>query len=81
MAVLMSAVGHEHAAEGSAHSSSQVHPISIPWVVFAAILCGIGLFLISYWVIFFYWPAFSGVLFVLAGAILLFNRRTGIDRA
>lgn len=62
-------------------STSPTPSASIPWVILAAVLCGIGIFLISYFLTYFYWPAFSGVALLIVGAVLLFNRRTGIDRA
>ncbi len=77
----MAATGHQHLGDASDPSSSAASQISIPWVIFAALLCGIGLFLLSYFLTYFYWPAFSGAAFVIVGGILLFNRRTGIDRA
>ncbi|MGD0719280.1 MAG: hypothetical protein ABSA15_06870 [Thermoplasmata archaeon] len=77
----MTATGHEHLGDGSDRPGTATSRISIPWVIFAALLCGIGLFLLSYWLTYFYWPAFSGAAFVIIGGVLLFNRRTGIDRA
>ncbi len=81
MTVSMSGDGHEHLGGGSELSTAEISHVSVPWVVLAAVLCGLGIFLLIYWLIFFDWPAFSGVAFVLAGAFLLFNRRTGLDRA
>jgi uncharacterized membrane protein len=77
----MSDAGHEHRAVESELTTAETSHVSVPWVVLAAVLCGVGIFLIIYWLIYFVWPAFSGVVFVLAGAFLLFNRRTGLDRA
>ncbi|NNN17240.1 MAG: hypothetical protein HKL79_02610 [Thermoplasmata archaeon] len=77
----MSDAGHEHRAVESELTTAETSHASVPWVVLAAVLCGVGIFLIIYWLIYFVWPAFSGVVFVLAGAFLLFNRRTGLDRA
>jgi len=79
--VSMSDAGHEHRAVESELTTAETSHVSVPWVVLAAVLCGVGIFLIIYWLIYFVWPAFSGVVFVLAGAFLLFNRRTGLDRA
>ncbi len=81
MTVSMSDAGHEHRAVESELTTAESSHVSVPWVVLAAVLCGVGIFLIIYWLIYFVWPAFSGVVFVLAGAFLLFNRRTGLDRA
>ncbi|MFZ0699398.1 MAG: hypothetical protein WAN74_04330 [Thermoplasmata archaeon] len=77
----MSGTGHEHVGQGSELSPRERAHVSAPWVVLAAVLCGVGIFLLIYWLTYFYWPAFSGVVFVFVGALLLFNRRTGLDRA
>lgn len=77
----MSGTRNEHLSEGGTHAGSEIAHVSVPWIVCAAVLCGIGLFLLSYWLTYFYWPAFSGAAFVLVGALLLFNRRTGLDHA
>lgn len=78
---MMSAARHERVGEGGESSGHSASHVSIPWVVLAAALAGIGLFLISYWLTYFYWPAFGGVALVIIGAVLLFNRRTGLDHA
>jgi hypothetical protein len=56
-------------------------PISIPWVVGAALLSGVGITLLWWWVTTFQWLFFSGVLFVLAGSMMFLNHRAGLDHA
>ncbi|HTW39639.1 MAG TPA: hypothetical protein VMF04_02115 [Thermoplasmata archaeon] len=56
-------------------------PISVLWVVAAALLCGAGLTLLWWWVTTFQWLFFSGVLFVLAGTVMFMNERAGWDHA
>jgi hypothetical protein len=68
-----------NAAETSGHHVKS--PISVLWVIAAAILCGVGLTLLWYWLEVFQWIYFSGVLFVLAGALMFMNRRAGWDHA
>ncbi|HTT14830.1 MAG TPA: hypothetical protein VMG81_03505 [Thermoplasmata archaeon] len=56
-------------------------PISIGWVIGAALLCGLGLFALAYWLITFSWLYFAGVIPVIVGALMLFNPRAGWDHA
>ncbi|HEV2317269.1 MAG TPA: hypothetical protein VGV89_06825 [Thermoplasmata archaeon] len=55
--------------------------VSIPYVILASILCGVGIFLTLAWVITFSWPLFLGVFVTTGGFLLLFDRRAGLDRA
>ncbi len=55
--------------------------ISIPFLVAAALLIGGGLFTISLWLTYFNWWFFLGLLPLIVGALMLFNPRTGLDRA
>jgi UDP-N-acetylmuramyl pentapeptide phosphotransferase/UDP-N-acetylglucosamine-1-phosphate transferase len=57
------------------------HRINLPWVIGAAILCGIGLTLTFLWLIDFQWKWFPGVAISVVGFLLFFDRRAGIDRA
>lgn len=70
----------EEGAHGAARMAMP-RDFSVLVVLGAAALCGVGIFLISYFLTFFYWPAFGGVGFVIVGALLLFNHRTGPDHA
>ncbi|MGI0151353.1 MAG: hypothetical protein ACREC5_05405 [Thermoplasmata archaeon] len=55
--------------------------VSIPFVVLTALVCGVGLVLMVLWVATFDWWYFSGVAFLLAGFLMMMNRRAGLDRA
>jgi uncharacterized membrane protein HdeD (DUF308 family) len=56
--------------------------ISVPFVIVAAILAGVGLFLLLTWLITsFDWVYFIGVAPLVAGALMLFDRRAGSDSA
>jgi hypothetical protein len=74
----MSEYGSAHAEE---HGHGVASPISVPWVVAAAILCALGLSLIWYWLTTFDWIYFTGPFVVLAGALMLMNHRAGLDHA
>lgn len=68
---------------GYAHSSSapSKSPVSIPWVVLAALLAGIGIFSMILWLYTFQWIYFGGILPILTGTLMLFDRRAGADSA
>lgn len=68
--------GHAHGA--SPHAKT---PISVPWVVLAALLIGGGVLLISTWLTYFNWIYFSGVFLLLIGGLMLFSPRAGIDHS
>jgi hypothetical protein len=71
--------GYGHAPEGHApHVSS---PISVPWVILASVLVGVGLTLIWMWVTTFSWIFFTGPLLVFVGAVMFLNPRAGWDHA
>jgi hypothetical protein len=65
-------------AETNAHAGAAP---SIPLTIAAAVLAGAGLWLIAYWLITFHWIYFSGIALLAGGALLLFSRVTGPDRA
>ena len=56
-------------------------PISVPWVILAAVLCGLGILSLSYWLITFTWILFGGVVPLALGAYMLFSPRAGWDHA
>ncbi len=60
---------------------SAARTISIPWVVLAALLCGLGLFTVAYWLLTGNWLYFAGLLALIAGALMLFHPRSGLDHA
>jgi hypothetical protein len=74
----MSGYGGAHAAPAHGHVSS---PISVPWVVLSAVLIGLGLFMLAYWLLTFNWFFFLGIAPCLAGGLMLFSRRAGVDSA
>ncbi len=55
--------------------------VSIPIVIGAAVLVGIGIMSMAFWLITFHWVFFAGVLPLSAGGLLFFTRFTGADRA
>jgi hypothetical protein len=56
--------------------------LSIPWVVLAAVLIGVGLFALFVWVVnFSQWVWFGGIAPVVIGALMLFSKRAGSDQA
>ena len=65
---------------GSEHAVQRV-PISIPFVILAAVLCGLGLLSLSYWLITFNWILFAGVIPLIGGAYMLFTPLAGWDHA
>lgn len=68
------------AAEGS-HADRTSTGVSVPLVIAAALLCGIGLTGISYWLLTQNWLYFAALLPLIGGALLLFTRVTGPDHA
>jgi hypothetical protein len=58
-----------------------VSPISVPWVVLSAVLIGLGLGLIAYWLLTFEWLYFTGIPLCVIGGTMLFSRRAGVDSA
>ena len=71
--------GYERAPSAS-HSLGR-NSISVPFVIAASVLAGVGLLLVLLWLITFNWLYFPGVALVLAGGLMLFDRRAGSDRA
>lgn len=63
------------------HGHVEKSPISVGWVILAAVLCGIGLFLVWFWLSTFDWIYFPGVALVFIGGIMFFNHRAGLDHA
>lgn len=56
-------------------------PISIPFVMLAAVLIGVGILALVYWLVTFEWIYFGGILPSLTGGLMLFHPRAGADRA
>ncbi len=66
---------------GDGAPTSSTGTLSIPFLVVAAVLCGVGLFGLSYWLLTQNWIAFASLLPLFLGAYMLFLRGTGPDRA
>jgi hypothetical protein len=67
---------------GSPHTRvHQKSPISVPWVVLSALLVGIGLFLVAFWLITMEWVWFLGLVPAVVGGVMLFDPRAGADHA
>jgi hypothetical protein len=62
-------------------SSSQQSSISVPFVIAAAVLIGVGVFTISYALTIWDGWYLVGIAPLFLGATLLFSQRTGLDRA
>jgi len=55
--------------------------LSVPFLVLASVLIGVGLFGMTYWLVTFGWAYFASVIPLVLGAYMLFSRGTGPDRA
>lgn len=74
-----------HAVSGPAgvppSSSRPNDPLSVPYLLVAAILIGAGIFTICLWITSFAWIDFVGVFLLAIGGLMLFSPRAGADRA
>jgi hypothetical protein len=66
--------------ETSAHPTSS-HGVSVPFLVLSAVLIGVGMFGMAYWLVTFNWLYFGSLVPLVLGAYMLFTRGTGPDRA
>jgi hypothetical protein len=66
---------------GPPHAHVEKSPISVGWVVLAAVLCGLGLVGVWWWVTTFNWLFFPSIVLVFGGGLMFFNDRAGLDRA
>ena len=72
--------GHATAGEDAGHHA--VSPISVPWVVLASLLCGLGLYLVlGLWLLTFQWIYFTGIIPMIVGGLMFLNERAGLDHA
>lgn len=71
----------EHAAGPGAHGAAATGRISIPWVLLAAVLSGLGLFLVTFWLLTGDWVYFVGIPIVIVGCLMFFSPRMGIEHA
>jgi hypothetical protein len=74
----MSGYGEAHPATPHGHARS---PISVGWVVVAAVLMGVGIFMLAYFLLTFNLLLFLGILPCVIGGLMLFSPRAGLDRA
>jgi hypothetical protein len=69
------------------HEASEGHvrhkggPISVPWVLLAGLLIGVGLAIMYYWLYDFSLVFLAGPVFIVVGALMFFSPRAGLDRA
>ena len=67
---------------GDRHESAvPTASVSVPYLLLAAVLTGVGLFGMAYWLVTFDWLYFAAVIPLALGAYMLFTRGTGPDRA
>jgi hypothetical protein len=74
----MSEYGHP---EGASSTESARDSVSLPYLLAAALLCGVGLFGMSFWLITLNWLYFAALIPLILGAVMLFMRGTGPDHA
>jgi len=70
----------EHASL-SAHAAHTASPISLPWVVAAALISAAGLVVIWWWLYTFNLEFGWGPFLVLIGCLMFLDRRAGWDHA
>jgi hypothetical protein len=71
----------EYGSESHPTPSATASSVSIPFLVLSAVLIGLGLTGMAYWLVTFEWPYFASVIAVIVGALMLFTRGSGPDRA
>ena len=69
------------AAPHGAHAKHPGGPISVPWVLLAGLLIGIGLLVLAYMLVSFNVEYLSGAVLVVVGGLMLFSPRAGANRA
>ncbi|MCI4327938.1 MAG: hypothetical protein L3K16_10005 [Thermoplasmata archaeon] len=77
---MTAAVSQVRSAGAAAHPD-RPNTISVPFVVLASVLMGVGLMLTFTWLITFDWDFFPGILVVVAGALMMLDPRMGSDHA
>lgn len=68
-------------SHGHAHEPVVASPISVPFVILASLLIGGGIFSLDYWLITQNWLWFLGWAPLLAGGLMLFSPKAGVNRA
>jgi len=70
------------AAHDPPHSPHRGGPISVPWVILASVLIGVGLTLVAYWLYTGFDLVYTfGIAFAVIGGLMLFDERAGADHA
>ena len=70
----------EYSSAHEAHSRPR-STLSIPFLLLSALLCGVGISGMAYWLLTQEWLYFASLLPLVIGAYMLFTRGTGPDRA
>lgn len=68
------------AARGST-SHGETSPISLAWVILAALVAGVGVFLVALWLITFNWLFFPGAIIVAISMVMFLSPRMGLDHS
>lgn len=71
----------EYRSEETRGHVPAANSLSVPFLVLSSVLCGVGLFGMALWLVTFNWLFFASVLPLIGGAIMLFTRGTGSDKA
>ncbi len=71
----------EYPSGGRHEPASAAGSVSVPYLILSAVLAGVGLFGMAYWLVTFNWLYFASVIPLVLGAYMLFTRGTGPDRA
>jgi len=71
----------EYAGAESKETAVERVPISVPFVILSAVLCGLGILSLTYWLITFSWILLGGVVPLAVGAYMFFSPRAGWDHA
>jgi hypothetical protein len=70
-----------HATVSSQGPTRGKSPISVPFVIGAALLMGLGIFAMAIWLVTMDWLWFAGVVPATVGALMMFDRRAGAESA
>ncbi|MCI4370393.1 MAG: hypothetical protein L3J81_03580 [Thermoplasmata archaeon] len=73
--------GHSRPAVSDHAKTDAPNTISIPFVLLASVLMGVGLLLTLVWLITFNWLLFPGVGVVVVGALMVLSPKMGSDHA
>ncbi|MHB1435780.1 MAG: hypothetical protein ACYCPN_07030 [Thermoplasmata archaeon] len=72
-----------YGSHAPAHGAHPKTPLSVPWIVAAAVLIGIGLTVMSYFLTYITttadWTLIPGSVLLAVGFWMLMNRRAGLD--